>query len=82
MPIEKTAGRSGERKDVSVPLCVICRLRPQTEKYRPFCSKRCAQIDLHRWLGEVYTIPGLAEEEEDGLPQGRGEREGAGGGSG
>ncbi len=47
------------------PLCVMCHLRPQTEKYRPFCSKRCADIDLHRWLGEVYAIPILPDEEED-----------------
>ena len=25
--------------------------------FRPFCSKRCADIDLHRWLGEGYAIP-------------------------
>jgi uncharacterized protein len=49
-------------------LCAICHLRPQTEKYRPFCSKRCADIDLHRWLGGVYAIPGKAEEEEDEMP--------------
>jgi len=56
--------RGGNGEDVA--LCVICHLRPQNEKYRPFCSKRCADIDLHRWLGGVYAIPGKAEEEEDG----------------
>jgi len=45
-------------------LCAICRLRPQTEKYRPFCSKRCADIDLHRWLGGVYAIPAEPDDEE------------------
>jgi endogenous inhibitor of DNA gyrase (YacG/DUF329 family) len=54
-----------ERKAV-LALCVICRNRPQAEKYRPFCSKRCADVDLHRWLGGVYAIPGKPEEEEDG----------------
>jgi uncharacterized protein len=49
-------------------LCTICHLRPQTEKYRPFCSKRCADVDLHRWLGGVYAIPGKAEEEDDERP--------------
>jgi endogenous inhibitor of DNA gyrase (YacG/DUF329 family) len=29
---------------------------------------RCADIDLHRWLGGVYAIPGKAEEEEDETP--------------
>ncbi len=55
------------------PLCVICKARPQTGKYRPFCSKRCADVDLHRWLGGVYAIPGKPEEEEDeGSPSGEG----------
>jgi hypothetical protein len=26
--------------------------------HKPFCSKRCSRIDLHRWLGELYTLPG------------------------
>ena len=36
--------------------CPICG-RPAAAGYRPFCSKRCADIDLGRWLGEVYRIP-------------------------
>jgi endogenous inhibitor of DNA gyrase (YacG/DUF329 family) len=51
-------------------LCVICNAQPQSEKYRPFCSKRCADIDLHRWLGGVYAIPGKPDEEEDEMPPG------------
>ena len=47
------------------PLCVICGIHPQKGKYRPFCSKRCADVDLHRWLGGVYAIPSKPEEEED-----------------
>ena len=27
--------------------------------HRPFCSKRCADIDLHRWLGGNYAIPAV-----------------------
>jgi uncharacterized protein len=27
------------------------------QRYRPFCSKRCADIDLGRWLNEEYRIP-------------------------
>ncbi len=50
--------------------CVICHIRPQSEIYRPFCSKRCADVDLHRWLGGVYAIPGKPEEEEDEMPAG------------
>jgi len=37
--------------------CPICG-KPRAQRYRPFCSKRCADIDLGRWLGERYRIPG------------------------
>ncbi len=38
-------------------ICTICN-KPLSEKYRPFCSKRCADLDLGKWLGEQYTIAG------------------------
>ena len=37
--------------------CPICNKASVTE-YRPFCSKRCADIDLGRWLRGAYVIPG------------------------
>ncbi len=42
--------------------CPICS-RPTERDTRPFCSKRCADLDLHRWLGGQYAIPVV---EEDG----------------
>ena len=45
--------------------CAICG-KPQAEKFKPFCSKRCADVDLSRWLKGVYTVP--AEEAPDDLP--------------
>jgi endogenous inhibitor of DNA gyrase (YacG/DUF329 family) len=45
--------------------CVICG-KPQVERYKPFCSKRCADVDLHRWFSGAYTVPGTADEDEDG----------------
>lgn len=39
---------------------------PQTPQYQPFCSKRCADIDLHRWLSGSYVIAGKPDEDEDG----------------
>jgi len=46
--------------------CAICQ-RPQKPEYRPFCSRRCADIDLSRWLHGVYTIPVVsADDDEDG----------------
>jgi endogenous inhibitor of DNA gyrase (YacG/DUF329 family) len=56
--------------------CPICG-KPVDEKYRPFCSKRCADIDLNRWLSGVYAVPVKDDEDEDGervQEQGGGER--------
>jgi endogenous inhibitor of DNA gyrase (YacG/DUF329 family) len=45
--------------------CPICR-RVAAEATRPFCSERCAQVDLGHWLTGSYAIPaGPAEETED-----------------
>ncbi len=45
--------------------CPIC-TKPGTLEYRPFCSKRCADVDLNRWLSGSYAIPVTEEEDEDG----------------
>lgn len=39
--------------------CPTCR-KPTVAQHRPFCSKRCADIDLARWLGGTFVIPGAA----------------------
>lgn len=39
------------------PKCPECG-KPVTDTYRPFCSKRCADIDLGRWLKGDYVLPG------------------------
>lgn len=44
--------------------CPICG-QSQKEQYRPFCSKRCADIDLNRWLTGQYAIPAEEEEPDD-----------------
>lgn len=36
--------------------CPICR-KPTTTRYRPFCSKRCADVDLARWFSGTYAVP-------------------------
>ena len=46
-----------------VSKCVICG-KPQDPERKPFCSKRCADVDLNRWLSGGYAIP--AAEEDDG----------------
>jgi endogenous inhibitor of DNA gyrase (YacG/DUF329 family) len=42
--------------------CPICK-KPTVKAFRPFCSKRCADLDLSRWLKGHYAIPQV---EEDG----------------
>jgi endogenous inhibitor of DNA gyrase (YacG/DUF329 family) len=37
--------------------CPICG-KPREPRYDPFCSRRCADVDLHRWLKGGYVIPG------------------------
>ena len=44
--------------------CPICG-KPGTADYRPFCSKRCADIDLGRWLKEGYRVPAEEQPAED-----------------
>ena len=37
--------------------CAICKKEIIEEKYKPFCCKRCADLDLGNWFNEAYTIP-------------------------
>ncbi len=45
--------------------CPICG-KPAAERFRPFCSKRCADVDLHRWFSGRYAVPAIEQEEEEG----------------
>lgn len=44
--------------------CPICG-KPNVQKFEPFCSKRCADLDLSRWLKGVYAIPAAQGDDED-----------------
>lgn len=55
---KQTSGKSG------LPPCPICS-SPAAEVYAPFCSKRCADVDLHRWLTGSYAIP-AQDDDSDG----------------
>ncbi|MFC3050575.1 DNA gyrase inhibitor YacG [Kordiimonas pumila] len=39
------------------PKCPECS-KPTEQAYRPFCSKRCADLDLGRWFNEDYVLAG------------------------
>ena len=41
--------------------CPICG-KPAVEAFTPFCSKRCADVDLNRWLTGSYVIPARDDE--------------------
>ena len=47
--------------------CPICS-KPAKAAFLPFCSTRCADIDLGRWLTDRYAIPTPIDEDEDGEP--------------
>ncbi len=52
--------------------CPICG-RPPEPRLKPFCSKRCADVDLSRWMHGVYRIPvndPEAEIEDEGADSG------------
>lgn len=38
-------------------LCPICQKKTAVQSFRPFCSKRCADVDLGRWFNGSYAIP-------------------------
>ncbi len=47
--------------------CPICD-KPTDAKYRPFCSRRCADVDLGKWLTESYSLPS-EEVDESEIPE-------------
>jgi len=62
--MDRMSERADSPRTKSCPICG----KPAVEKFRPFCTKRCADVDLHRWFSGVYAVPGKEEEDEDGAP--------------
>ncbi len=52
-------------KPARSPACPICG-KPATTESRPFCSPRCRQVDLNRWLTGAYAIPVVEEDGGEG----------------
>jgi uncharacterized protein len=50
---------------VSARKCPVCG-KPQDGTLKPFCSKRCADVDLSRWLKGTYAIPAVEGSEDEG----------------
>lgn len=52
---------------VTIVKCPVCGKEvewKESNRYRPFCSERCKQIDLGAWAEEKYKVP--AVEDDDG----------------
>lgn len=45
--------------------CPICKKAPSVAEFRPFCSRRCADVDLQGWLSGRYAIAAQEEDEPD-----------------
>lgn len=52
-----------ENQTASCPICG----KPTAPETRPFCSKRCKDVDLHRWFSGTYSTPVLEDDDEDGM---------------
>nr|WP_319249589.1 DNA gyrase inhibitor YacG [uncultured Celeribacter sp.] len=48
--------------------CPICGA-DAVKAYRPFCSKRCADIDLARWMNGAYAVPSTREEDPEEIAE-------------
>ncbi len=61
---DNAPGEAAPEQVATTGKCPQCS-RPRTLEYRPFCSKRCADIDLARWLGGAYAIPVAPTDADD-----------------
>lgn len=59
---DKLANPEPAKRGGDCPICAT----PATEGFWPFCSKRCADVDLARWLGGAYAVPVAEDDDEDG----------------
>lgn len=50
---------------MSTAKCPICK-KPAQTAFHPFCSKRCADVDLQRWFSGAYAIPGVEADDDSG----------------
>ena len=71
-PAALSAGNDNDQPEQQQgPRCANCG-KTAVQEFRPFCSARCKDVDLSRWLRGSYAIPaGSVDEDEDGeqIPQ-------------
>jgi uncharacterized protein len=61
IPLMLDAGKPKPENRAPCPICG----KPAEKRSKPFCSRRCADVDLHRWLSGAYAVPVTEDEEED-----------------
>jgi hypothetical protein len=61
---DDNTGRGDPGRGAAGRPCPICG-KPAAAEARPFCSRRCADVDLGRWLGGGYRVPGRPPAEDD-----------------
>jgi uncharacterized protein len=61
MPDKPTTGAEPEK----AKRCPECGKPAENPKTLPFCSPRCRDVDLNRWLSGRYVIPGRENQGED-----------------
>jgi uncharacterized protein len=54
--MDKPAAPANDNGDLTGRPCAICG-KPALVRFKPFCSRRCADVDLNRWLTGSYAIP-------------------------
>jgi hypothetical protein len=62
---------------MSGPACPTCKkpVKPKAENPAfPFCSTRCQQVDLGKWLNEEFRVPAEDADDDPGDDGGRGEQ--------
>ena len=55
-----TAARGAKAASGPCPICG----KQVDRRYRPFCSRRCADVDLNRWLSGVYAMPAVEADDD------------------
>ena len=63
-PADARTGKGSAKESAKAKPCPICG-KPAADVSRPFCSERCRDVDLNRWLSNSYAIPGSNEDDED-----------------
>jgi uncharacterized protein len=64
MPARPTKPAGAPKQKSRAKSCPVCG-KPATQASHPFCSERCRDVDLNRWLSGSYAIPGATEAEDD-----------------